>query len=496
MIKKLLVANRGEIALRVMRACKELGIKTVAIYSDIDKWMPFAIYADESYNIGPAPSTESYLKAGEIIKVAKKAKAGAIHPGYGFLAEDPAFAKLCEKEKIIFVGPSSTALEKAGNKINSKEIARKAGIPVVPAYTKKIKNETDLLKGIKILGYPVITKAAGGGGGRGMRLIKSKQDLSRMYREARSEAQSSFSDPTIYLEKYIKQPRHIEIQILADKFGNIIHLGERECSIQRRHQKLIEETPSTAVDEKLRQKLGDAAKRIAQLSGYTNAGTVEFLVDKDKNFYFLEVNARLQVEHPVTEIATGVDIVKEQIKIANGEKLPIKQEDIKIRSSVIECRICAEDPFAGFIPSTGVISALRLPTGPSTRVDIGISEGTELTMYYDSLIAKLITWGAIRENAISSMLRALGEFKIVGVKTTIPLYTMLLQNEEFRRGAIDTTFLDSFKINESLQSANELTAVIAASILEYSKRTGIIDKVSVNTDISPWRKTFLENQRL
>jgi acetyl-CoA carboxylase biotin carboxylase subunit len=490
MIKKLLVANRGEIALRVIRAARELGIKSVAIYSEIDRWMDFVFQADEAYCIGPAPSRESYLKADRIVELAKRTGAQAIHPGYGFLAEDPSFARLCEQEGIIFVGPSSKALAKAGNKINSRQIAERLGVPTIPAVTRNIKNEKELTTLAKRLGFPIITKAAGGGGGKGMRIIRSEDELLRMYREAKSEAKSSFADSTIYLEKYLSNPRHVEIQILADKHGEIVHLGERECSIQRRHQKLIEETPSVIMDEDLRSRMGEAAKKIARLCGYTNAGTVEFLLDQQRNFYFLEINARLQVEHPVTELAVGVDLVKEQLKIASGQRLPFKQEQIKILNHAIECRICAEDPFSGFTPSIGKILELRLPTGPAIRLDIGVLKGSEITMYYDSLIAKLISWGKTRESAITSMLRALREFKIVGLKTTIPLHLAILESQDFRDGRFGTNFLESFKPPEKEIEKGLLEALLAAGCLEYLRRNS--SHQEKHLPISCWRRIFTE----
>jgi acetyl-CoA carboxylase biotin carboxylase subunit len=412
MFKKVLVANRGEIAVRILRACRERGLETVAVYSEADRQALHVRYADEAYLLGPAPSRESYLRMDKIIEIAKKSQADAIHPGYGFLAERDDFAEACESEGITFIGPKPSAIAAMGDKGVARATVIKAGVPVVPG-TEDVGNLTDeqLLAQAPEVGFPLLIKATAGGGGKGMREVQNIDEMPNLIQSARREAESAFGDGNVYLEKLVEGARHIEIQILADTHGNVIYLGERECSLQRRHQKLLEEAPSSFVDEELRRKMGAVAVKAAQAVDYVNAGTIEFLVDKEKNFYFLEMNTRLQVEHPVTEMVTGVDIVSEQIRIARGRQLNYKQEDIKFNGHAIECRINAEDPYNGFFPSTGRITHSLLPTGPGIRVDTGVYPGFEITPYYDPMIAKLIVWGETRGQAILRMRRALEEYR-------------------------------------------------------------------------------------
>ncbi len=488
MIKKILVANRGEIAVRVLRACRETGIKSVTVYSDADRTALHTRYADEVYYLGPSPATESYLKIEKIIDIAKKSGAEAIHPGYGFLSENESFAKACEDNGVIFIGPNSKAIELLGDKIASKITMTKAGVPVIPGSEGAVRDESEALMVIEKIGLPVLIKAAGGGGGKGMRVVRDKKDLATAIKQATGEAQSAFGNPTIFIEKFLEQPRHIEFQILADNYGNVIHLGERECSIQRRHQKLVEEAPSAIMTPELREKMGEAAKKAVKASGYNNAGTVEFMVDKDRNFYFLEMNTRLQVEHPVTELVTGIDIVKEQFKIAAGEKLSLKQEDIKINGSAIECRITAEDPENNFAPSTGKIIELIEPSGIGVRVDSGVYEGFEVPIYYDPLIAKLLVWAPTRKEAIERMRRALSEYVIRGIKTAIPFHKIVMEHPDFISGEYDTTFIDRILGKIEYKKENHQVAAIAALIaktLQEQKATA--GTKSQGQAISPWK---------
>ncbi len=488
MFKKILVANRGEIAVRVLRACREMGIKSVTVYSDADRTALHTRYADEVYYIGPSQSTESYLRIEKIIDVAKKSGAEAIHPGYGFLAENTEFARACEDAGIIFIGPNSKAIELLGDKIASKITMVKAGVPVIPGSEGAVKDEAEALKVIEKIGLPVLIKAAGGGGGKGMRVVRDKKELATAIKQATGEAQSAFGNPTIFIEKFLEQPRHIEFQILADNYGNVVHLCERECSIQRRHQKLIEESPSAIMMPELREKMGEAAKKAVKASGYNNAGTVEFMVDKDRNFYFLEMNTRLQVEHPVTELVTGIDIVKEQFKIAASEKLSLRQEEIKINGSAIECRITAEDPENNFAPSTGKITELIEPGGIGVRLDSGIYEGFEVPIYYDPLIAKLLVWAPTRREAIERMKRALKEYTIRGIKTSIPFHLLVMDNPQFVAGEYDTTFIDRILGKIEYKKENHQIAAIAALITKtlQEQKTTITTK-SPQQKISPWK---------
>jgi acetyl-CoA carboxylase biotin carboxylase subunit len=441
MFKKILIANRGEIALRIIRACKEMDIGTVAVYSEADRNSLHVKFADEAFCIGPAHSGRSYLNKANIISAAEVSGADAIHPGYGFLAENAEFANICEDCGIKFIGPSAEALENMGAKAVARETMIKAGIPVVPGTEGVISDPEEALKIAKEIGYPVMVKASAGGGGKGMRVAQSKHDLVKAIQTAQAEAQAAFGNAEVYIEKYVEEPRHIEFQILADNYGTTVYLGERDCSIQRRNQKLLEESPSSAITPELRKKMGEIAVKAAKAVNYSNAGTVEFLLDKHNNFYFIEMNTRIQVEHPVTELVTGIDLIKEQIRIAAGEKLGYTQKDIKINGWAMECRINAEDPSHNFMPSPGKISGYHAPGGMGVRVDSAAFEGYQIPPYYDSMIAKLVVWGKDRNEAICRMKRALEEYVIEGVKTTIPFHLRILDNAFFQRGDFYTNFI-------------------------------------------------------
>jgi acetyl-CoA carboxylase, biotin carboxylase subunit len=494
MIKKILVANRGEIAVRVMRSSREMGIKTVAVYSEADRTSRHVSYADEAYLIGPAPSCESYLAIDKIIDVAKKSGADAIHPGYGFLSENEEFATRCIKEDIIFIGPRPESIRAMGDKITSRQRMIKAGVPVVPGTAEKVSSEKKALEIAKKIGYPIMVKASAGGGGKGMRLVRTKENLWDAVLAARSEALSSFGDETVYMEKYIESPHHIEFQVLGDQHGNVIHLCERECSIQRRHQKLIEETPSPLMTEKLRKEMGKVAVKAAKSVNYIGAGTIEFLVDDNLKFYFLEMNTRLQVEHPITEQVIGVDLVKEQINIANGLKLTLKQSDVIQRGHAIECRICAEDPQNNFTPSAGIITHITEPLGLGVRVDSFVYDGYEIPIYYDPMIAKLIVWATNRKYAIERMKRVLYEYKIVGVMNNIGFLRRVMDSEYFINGKYDTHFIEKnldflLKPIKVSKKMTEDVAIIAAYFdyminLEESGQTVTIDD---NRAISKWK---------
>ena len=453
MFEKILIANRGEIALRVMRTCMEMGITTVGVYSDVDKNALHTRFADESYHIGPSPSLESYLNADKIIEIAKETDTEAIHPGYGFLAENPEFAWKCEENHIVFIGPDSWAMAKAGDKISSREFVKDAGIPVTPGSDEAVENDY-ALEIAEEIGFPIILKSSAGGGGISMGVVEKKEDLLNKLEIARSTSLSAFGNPNIFIEKYLIQPRHIEFQILADRHGNIIHLGERECSIQRRFQKLIEEAPSVVVNERTRKKIGERAIEIARLAEYVNAGTIEFLYD-GKEFYFNEVNARLQVEHPVTELITGMDIVNDQIRIAAGEELGYSQDDIQFKGWAMECRINAEDPYTNFLPSPGIVRHYEPPGSIGVRVDSGVVSGSEIPTFYDSLFAKTVVWAETREGAVERMKRALKEMRIDGIKTNRPFHLKVLEDPSFRRGEIDTTFISRKRIIEELCKEGE-----------------------------------------
>ncbi len=463
-IKKVLIANRGEIAVRIIRSCQEMGIKTVAVYSDVDRTMPHVLMADEAYPIGSAPSRESYLVIDKIIKATKLSGAEAIHPGYGFLSERAEFAQRVLDEGLIFIGPRPESIRAMGDKTEARKLVSKAGVPIVPGTPDAIDSEDEARAFAVRVGLPVLIKAAAGGGGKGMRIVHKVDEFSSAFKGAKSEAQSAFGDARVYLEKYLENPRHIEFQILADQYGNTIHLGERECSIQRRHQKLIEETPSVIVDETMRAKMGETAVNAAKACGYQNAGTIEFLVDKNRNFYFLEMNTRLQVEHPITEMRTGIDLVSAQLRVAMGERLPWTQMDITFRGHAIECRICAEDPQNSYMPSTGIISHLRPGQGFGVREDRGIDVGGEVSVYYDPMISKLICWGSTRAEAIDRMKRALKEYELLGVKTNIPLHLFVLQHPSFLSGEFDTHFLQNYFTDDKLEPVSEEERISAAAV--------------------------------
>ena len=469
-ITKVLVANRGEIAVRVIRACREQGIASVAVYSEADREALHVLMADEAYPIGPPPATESYLAIEKLVAVAKAAGADAVHPGYGFLAENAAFAEACAAAGLVFVGPPPAAIRALGDKTAARRIAREMDVPTVPGTLEPVRSDAEARAAAREVGFPLMIKAALGGGGKGMRLVRQESELESALRMARNEAAAAFGDGTVYLERYLAEPRHIEVQILADAHGEVVHLGERECSIQRRHQKLVEESPSPLVDAPMRARMGAAACRIATAAGYQNAGTVEFLVDAERNFYFLEVNTRLQVEHPVTEMVTGIDLVREQLRIAAGEPLGYTQADVRWRGTAIECRINAEDPFGGWMPSPGTITGLRAAAGPWVRDDSGVYEGCTVPRFYDTLLAKLIVWGDDRAAAIARMARALAEYKIVGVRTTIPVLAHLMAHEDFRAGRRSTHFLD--RVLPALTSRRgrlRSIAIIAAVLADYER---------------------------
>ena len=471
MFNKVLIANRGEIAVRIIRACRELGLQTVAVYSDADRQALHVRYADEAYRLGPAPSRDSYLRADKIIDIARQCGAGAIHPGYGFLAERADFAEACHTAGLAFIGPNPSSIAAMGDKAVARATVSRAGVQVVPGTEGEGSlSDDELLAVAPSIGFPLLVKATAGGGGKGMREVNKIDEMPTLLNAARREAEASFGDGNVYLEKLVEGARHIEIQILADGQDNVIHLGERECSIQRRHQKLLEESPSPFVgeDEAFRQQIGAVAVRAAQSVNYVNAGTIEFLVDKNKNFFFLEMNTRLQVEHPVTEMVTGIDIVKEQIRIARGRCLRHRQEDIHAKGWAIECRINAEDPYNNFIPSTGRITHTLLPTGPGVRVDTGVYIGFEVSPYYDSLISKLIVWGDTRGEAILRMRRALEEYRILGVRTNIPFHQRLMDSHRFMGGQYDTRFVEErFSIEEAEEGKEmrpDLAAVLATLV--------------------------------
>jgi len=441
--KKVLVANRGEIALRVIRACKELGIKTVAIHSEADALALHVRAADEKVCVGPAESALSYRNIPNVLSAAEITGVDAIHPGYGFLSENAHFAEVCESIGIKFIGPSSENIAMMGDKAKAREIVAKRGLPVTPGSPGELRSEEDALQAAQKIGFPVIIKATAGGGGRGMRVVNKAEDLGRAFQAAQAEAKSTFGNDGVYLERYFLEPRHIEVQIMADQHGRVVHLGERDCSIQRRHQKLVEETPSPVVDDKLRREIGRVAVEAVKAAHYRNVGTVEFLLDKDRNFYFMEVNTRIQVEHPITEMVTGIDLIKEQIRLASGQPLSIRQQDVVLTGHSLECRINAEDP-EKFTPCPGMITKYSAPGGFGVRVDSAMESGSVVVPYYDSMIAKLITHGRDRQESMARMKRALGEFVIEGIKTTLPLHRRILDDPDFQKGHVSTTFLDRF----------------------------------------------------
>ena len=481
MFKKILIANRGEVAVRVIRACNELGIATVAVYSDVDRNALHVRLADEAHHIGAAPSRESYLRLDTIIEVAKKTGTDAIHPGYGFLSEREDFAQACADNKIIFIGPSPSAMAKMGDKAVARATVQKAGVSVIPGTEGEANLPDDELLAIAPkIGFPLLIKASAGGGGRGQREVRNIEEMQALITSARRESESAFGDGAVYLEKMVENARHIEFQLLGDKYGNIIHLGERECSLQRRRQKLVEECPSPVLSSALRQKMGEMAVRAAQSVSYTNAGTIECLLDKHGNYYFMEMNTRLQVEHPITERVTGIDIVKEQIRIARGRKLRYKQEDVQQNGWAMECRINAEDPFNNFMPSTGLITRINFPTGPGIRVETGVYEGFTISPYYDSMIAKLICWGDTRAEAMMRMRRALREFRIMGVKTNIPFHMQLLGSTRFQAGQFDTRFVEDRFLLQEEERPHEDIAAIAATLVAHGQSRRATESISRN----------------
>lgn len=495
MFGKILIANRGEIAVRVERACREMGIRTVAVYSEIDRHALHVRCADEAYLIGPPPAGESYLVIDKIIDAAKRSGAEAIHPGYGFLAENPLFAERCEKEGIQLIGPSAYAMRTMGSKTLARKTVQEAGVPLVPGTVEPIATEEEVFQVAGTIGYPLMLKATAGGGGKGLRLVRAEEDLRSSLRMAKSEAKSAFSDDSVYIEKYIENPRHVEIQILGDRHGNYVHLCERECSIQRRHQKVIEESPSVIITPEVRAAMGKVAIEAARAVRYEGAGTVEFLVDRDVRFYFLEMNTRLQVEHPVTEVVTGVDIVKEQIRIAAGGRLSLRQEDVKQTGHAIECRVYAEDPDRNFMPCPGLVTSLRTPGGPGVRDDSGVFEGFEIPIYYDPIISKLVAWGKDREEAVARMKRALGEYIVTGVKTTIPFHIRVMNNRHFLEGNFDTNFIDKvfFREERERELPHPDVAVITAAIqmhLDERKRAIAQQPAESGGPGSLWKYSF------
>ena len=463
-MKKIVVANRGEIAIRVMKTARKMGIKTVAVYSTIDRNAPHVKYADEAVCIGEAPSNQSYLLGSKIIEVAKSLGADAIHPGYGFLSENADFAEEAERNNIIFIGPKSKAIRIMGSKLAAKDAVKDYNIPMVPGYDQAI---TDVEKAKEVataIGFPILIKASAGGGGKGMRVVEKEADFESQMDRAISEAISAFGDGSVFIEKYVASPRHIEIQIMADSHGNILYLFERECSVQRRHQKVIEEAPSSVLTPELRKQMGEAAVLVAKSCDYLGAGTVEFLLDENNNFYFLEMNTRLQVEHPVTEIITGTDLVELQIRVARGEVLPIQQDDLKIKGHAVELRVYAEDPLNDFLPSVGHLDVYQLPVGEGVRVDNGFEQGMDIPIYYDPMLSKLITYGATREEAIQTMIQAIDNYKVEGVSTTLPFGKFVFEHEAFRSGHFDTHFVKKYYSVEKLKIQTEKEAQIAASV--------------------------------
>ncbi len=490
-IKKLLVANRGEIAIRVMRTCRELGIKTVAVYSDADRNALHVRYADEAYYLGPPPSRESYLLGDKIIEICINNNIDAVHPGYGFLSERSEFANKLAEAGIIFVGPSAYSMDLMGSKIASKQAVEKFGVPLVPGLKEAI-TDIEAAKVVAAqIGFPVLVKASAGGGGKGMRIINNVEEFESQMHMAQSEALSSFGDDAVFIEKYVAAPRHIEIQLMADNHGNVCYLFERDCSIQRRHQKLVEEAPSAVLTPELRKQMGEAAVNVAKAAQYSGAGTVEFLLDEKLNFYFLEMNTRLQVEHPVTELITGLDLVKEQIRVAEGHPLSFKQEDLTIYGHALELRVCAEDPTNNFLPDIGTLTTYRIPQGPGIRVDDCMEEGMEIPIYYDNMIAKLIVWADTRENAIEKMKRAISEYRIAGVANTLGFGNWVMDNEHFRKGNFDTKFIDNyFKPEYLIPSSDDhlekALAIAASYLFENQNSNSAIAENTNSEQTSEW----------
>ena len=474
LFSKILIANRGEIAIRVMRACRELGIRSVAVYSEADRQSLHVRYADEAYCIGPGPSNQSYLLGDRIIEVCRQTGAEAVHPGYGFLSENAGFARALRDAGIVLIGPDPEAMEIMGSKIGAKQAVEKFGVPLVPGINEAIRDTASAREVAKKIGFPVLVNASAGGGGKGMRIVEREEDFESELQRAQSEALSAFGDDAVFIEKYVSAPRHIEFQVMADRHGNICHLFERECSIQRRHQKLVEEAPSPVMTPELRQRMGDAAVNVARACHYTGAGTVEFLVSGTGEFYFLEMNTRLQVEHPVTEMITGVDLVKEQIRVAAGLPLSFSQETLQIRGHAIELRVCAEDPANGFLPDIGRITEYSIPKGPGIRVDDAMESGLEIPVFYDNMIAKLIVWAGSRDEAIERMQRAIAEYRLKGIATTLPFGRFVMAHEAFRKGSFDTSFIDRHFTPEQLHlplTETEEEAAALAAVLAWSAET-------------------------
>lgn len=494
-MQKILVANRGEIAMRVMRTAREMEIKTVAVYSEADRNMPFVRYADEAVCIGPALSAQSYLRGEKIIEAAKKTGAQGIHPGYGFLSENAAFSKAVADAGLIFIGPSAYSIETMGSKIGAKQAAKKFNVPMVPGTEEPLKDIAEARKIANSIGYPILVKASAGGGGKGMRVVNSEREFEEQIRTAKSEALSAFGDDAVFIEKYVGSPKHIEIQLIGDQHGNYAYLFERECSIQRRHQKLVEEAPSSCLTPEIRKQMGECAVAVARSCNYYGAGTVEFLVDEQLNFYFLEMNTRLQVEHCVTEMITGIDLVKEQINVARGNKLSFSQDDLEMRGHAIELRVCAEDPFNNFLPDTGKLEMYQPPKGPGVRVDDGYEQGMDIPVFYDSMIAKLVAYGATRDEAIDRLCRAIDEYYIKGIQTTLQFGKWAVQTEPFRTGNFDTKFIDKYFKPEYLLTddaeAEEVAALLAAGIWDKEKKPASANGIASHA-ISKWKI----NQRL
>ncbi|MCX2585108.1 acetyl-CoA carboxylase biotin carboxylase subunit [Pedobacter sp. MR22-3] len=493
-ISKILIANRGEIALRIMRSAKEMGIKTVAVFSEADRNALHVRYADEAIFIGPAPSNQSYLVGEKIIDACKKTGAEAIHPGYGFLSENAGFAKMVADAGLILIGPSAVAMEIMGNKLSAKAAALKYNIPMVPGTEEAITNVNEAKERAVEVGFPILIKAAAGGGGKGMRIVESVSDFEEQMDLAVSEATSAFGDGAVFIERYVTSPRHIEIQILGDHHGNIVHLFERECSVQRRHQKVVEEAPSSVLSPEIREKMGKCAIDVARSVHYTGAGTVEFILDENHDFFFLEMNTRLQVEHPVTEFITGVDLVKEQIKIAEGKPLSFSQDDLKINGHAVELRVYAEDPNHNFLPDIGTLQSYKIPKGNGVRVDDGFEQGMEIPIYYDPMIAKLITYGKDREEAISRMLRAIAEYEITGIETTLAFGKFVMQHEAFKSGNFDTHFVANYFRPDELKAINEEEAMIAAIVAAKFFKKDVFKEapLQVSPPSSNWRKNRLK----
>jgi acetyl-CoA carboxylase, biotin carboxylase subunit len=487
MFKKILIANRGEIAVRIIRACREMGIATAAVYSEADRGALHVRMADEAYAVGASPSRESYLVIEKIIDAARQSGAEAIHPGYGFLAENSAFAKACEDAQITFIGPSADSMALMGSKIEARRAVAKYGVQSVPGTLDPIMSDSEAREIAARVGYPIMLKASGGGGGKGLRFVGSEDELESALRNTRSEALAAFGDDAIYIEKFVQKPRHIEIQVLADRNGNAVYVGERECTIQRRHQKVIEECPSPVVDAGLRARMGEAALKVVKAANYYNAGTVEFLVDAHGQFYFLEMNTRLQVEHPVTEMVTGLDLVKLQIAVARGEKLALQQGDVAMRGAAIECRIYAEDPENNFFPSPGKIVRLRKPSGPGVRDDGGVYEGWTVPIEYDPLISKLVAWGSTRDEAIARMQRALREYRIEGIKTNVRFFSEILRHPDFRKGDFDTGFIDrwlkSRQPDTTAGSTDRNLAALAAALFHSERAAAVPQETSLSESL-------------